>query len=168
MSEAHVLIAGKTMSGKSTLAKQLAESYNAQGIGVMVLDPIGAQDWPADYQTTVGTDFLHAAKQSWQCALFIDEAGAAVGRFNEPMQWCATQARHYAHRSHFITQRPAQLAVTVRDQCSRLLLFAVSARDAKNLYEEWGHDEILSAPELPPGQFLDIGRFSKPKLRFIF
>lgn len=164
----HVLIAGITESGKSTLARALAEQYAAADIGVIVLDPIADPRWVAQYRTDDNAAFLTSAKNSWQCALFIDEAGAAIGRYNDEMFWCATQARHMAHRSHFITQRPAQLAKTVRDQCTRLCLFAVSMSDAKILADEWNKPEIKNAPELSPGQFYDVPRFGRAVLRSIF
>lgn len=165
---AHVLICGITQSGKTTLARELCNHYQARDTGVMVLDPINDPAWPADYRTTDPAAFLETARASWQCALFLDESGEVVGRYNDQMFWCATQARHRAHRSHFITQRPAQLAKTVRDQCTRLCLFAISPSDAKTLSDEWNKPQLLNAPDLPAGQFYDVQRFGPPVLRKIF
>ncbi|HHJ14268.1 MAG TPA: AAA family ATPase [Gammaproteobacteria bacterium] len=164
----HVLIAGITESGKSTLARELAAEYRRADIGVLVLDPLADPRWEADYQTTDPDAFLQTAKQSWECALFLDESGETVGRYKEEMFWCATQARHRAHRSHFITQRPVQLAKTVRDQCTRLFLFAVSTSDAKVLADEWAKPALLEAATLGPGEFFDVRRFGEPRRRRVF
>lgn len=165
---AHVLIVGITQSGKSTLARELLRHYQARDIGALVLDPICDPQWQADYQTDSPEAFLDTARRSWQCALFIDESGEMIGRYNDSMFWCATQARHRGHRSHFITQRPAQLAKTVRDQCTRLCVFAVSPSDAKLLADEWNKAELIEAPGLPAGQFWDVQRFGPPVLRRVF
>ena len=100
---AHVLIAGITESGKTTLARELVAHYRRAEIASLVLDPLGDPRWNAEYQTTDEAAFLVTAKNSWQCALFIDESGEMVGRYKDSMFWLATQARHRAHRSHFIT-----------------------------------------------------------------
>lgn len=165
---AHVLICGITQSGKTTLAREIADAYQGRDIGVCVLDPIRDPAWPCDYLTTDPAAFLETVRQSWECALFVDESGEMIGRYNDSMFWCATQARHRGHRSHFITQRPAQLAKTVRDQCTRLCLFAVSPYDAKILADEWNKPQIAAAPDLPAGTFFDVQRFGPPVLRKVF
>ena len=165
---AHVLISGTTESGKSTLARQLAAIYSQQDIGVIVIDPINDPRWGADFQTTDQAAFLQTAKNSWHCALFVDEGGEVIGRYNDSMFWCATQARHRRHRSHFIVQRPALISPTVRTQCTRLVLFASARSDAKILAEEWNCDELLDAPNLQRGEFFDVSRFGKVERGRVF
>jgi DNA helicase HerA-like ATPase len=54
---AHSLILGMTESGKTTLAKRLAQHYKSRGIGVIVLDPLN-DDWPCDFKTADPDEFL--------------------------------------------------------------------------------------------------------------
>jgi len=155
---AHVLIAGTTMSGKSTLARQLAAQYKRAGIGVIVLDPLQDDRWGADYQTADNGAFLASAKNSWQCALFVDEAGAAIGRYNPEMEWCVTQGRHLGHRTHVITQWPTQLSPLVRGQCAYLYLFQVPRKAAALLAEEFNSEQLEAAAALPMGECLEMQR----------
>lgn len=157
---AHVLILGMTLSGKTTLAKQLAPVYRAQGIKVGVLDPLGDPEWQADFQTTNADEFLKAFWASRQCAWFIDESGDAVGRYDDAMQRTATRGRHWGHRVHYITQRGAQLSRTVRDQCSKLFLFTTSLEDSKIHANEWNKPELRQAYTLHQGEYFHTDRFS--------
>lgn len=155
----HVLIIGMTESGKTTLAKSMCAHYKAHGIATCVLDPLADPEWNSDFQTTDKAEFLDRVKKSRQCALFIDESGEMVGRYDAEMFWCATQARHWGHRTHFITQRAAQLSPTVRHQCTKLFVFRVGVKDAETLAEEFGQDSVLEAGRLPQFEFLAVSRF---------
>jgi len=157
----HVLIIGMTASGKTTLAKALAHEYRQRKIATAVLDPLGDPEWQASFQTTDRHEFLERVKRSRGCALFIDESGEMVGRYDDEMFWLATRSRHYGHRAHFISQRAAQLSPTVRHQCTRLFLFRVGVKDAKTLAEEFSDDTILRAGTLPQYQFISVNRFGK-------
>lgn len=158
---AHVLILGMTMSGKSELGKNMAVSYRRHGIKTVALDPLN--DWReyVDYSTRDPEEFLRVVKQSERLAIFIDESGETIGRYNEQMTWLATRARHYGHRSHFMSQRAAQLSKTVRDQCSDLFVFRVSKGDAKVLAEEFTDDDLLAASTLGQYEYLHLNRFGK-------
>lgn len=158
----HVLCVGMTGSGKTTLGKQLLKAYKSKGINSIVLDPLCDPDWQADFQTDNSDDFLDAMYKSRQCALFVDESGAAIGRYAGPMAVVATQSRHFGHKAHFFTQRGAQLDRTVRDQCSILFVFRVGKMDAKILSEEFGYSELMQANELRPGECFKVTRFSAP------
>jgi len=155
----HCLIAGMTASGKTTLAKALAAQYRRHRVSVAVLDPLNDPGWNADFQTTDRREFLERVKRSRSCALFIDESGETIGQYNDDMFWLATRARHYGHRSHFLTQRPAQLSPTVRHQCLRLFCFRVGFKDAKTLAEEFSNPDLVGASSLPQYTFYSINRF---------
>ena len=167
---AHVLITGMTMSGKTTLARELARQYQAQGVPVIVLDPIRDVQWTkcADYVTDDSADFMGAVMASQSCAVMVDEAGEAVGQYAREMFALATRARHLGHRSHFITQRPAQINPTVRDQCSRLYMFALNADASKLLSRDWNSPAILKGPELDQGEYISVPRFGEPRFSAIF
>lgn len=150
-----------TASGKTTLAKKLARQYRKHDIAVCVLDPLHDPEWAATFQTADRDEFLATVKKSRGCALFIDESGEMVGRYDDEMFWLATRSRHYGHRSHFITQRAAQLSPTVRHQCTRLFLFRVGVKDAKTLAEEFSNAELDAAGTLQQFEFFAIDRFGK-------
>lgn len=155
----HSLILGMTESGKTTCAKQLAGAYRAQKIPVIVLDPMNDPEWQADFQTTRPDEFLEVFWKSKKCAVFIDEAGQAVGRYDTVMQQTATKGRHWGHNVHFLSQRGAQIAVTVRDQCSHLFLFTSSKKDSVIHANEWNKDQLMEASQLPKGAYFHVTRF---------
>lgn len=155
----HVLIVGMTESGKTSFGKSLAAEYKRKGTGVIVLDPMGDPEWQADVVTKDAALFSQTAERSQSCALFIDESGDEVGRYNDEMFWLATKARHFGHKSHFMTQRPAQLNKTVRDQCRHLAVFCISRDDAKLLSNDFGKEELLLANNLGQCEFFYTSRF---------
>lgn len=157
----HVLIAGMTESGKSTLAKQICHTYYWRGYSTAVLDPLNDPGWAADFQTRDSDTFLECARQSRSLGLFLDESGETVGRYNDSMFWLATRARHYGHKTHFCTQRPQQISRTVWNQCSHLFLFNISAYDAKLLADEFNKPELRQANELAQFECFYAPRFGK-------
>lgn len=159
---AHVLIFGMTESGKTTLAKRLAQRYRAHGIPVVVLDSLNDPEWPSGrdtFQTTDPDEFLRVFWASKRCACFIDEAGDAVGRFNTVMQRTATRGRHWGHSVHFISQRGVQIAPTVRDQCGHIFLLTSSVADGKVHANEWNRPELLRCNSLGKGNYFHCTRF---------
>lgn len=94
--------------------------------------------------------------------LFIDEAGEAIGRYNDAMFWLATRARHNNHISHFISQRSTQLARTVRDQCTHIFCFRQSEYDAKAISIDWANNDLYMVANLNRFEFLYATRFTKP------
>lgn len=158
----HCLYLGMTGSGKTTLAKEMARKFRAQGFGVLVLDPMG-DDWAADFQTDDPNHFLAVVAKSTRCAVFVDESGETIGHYEKDMFWLATRARHYGHSCHFITQRAAQLSPTVRDQCGRMFLFRVSTRDADILANEWAEPTIKCAAQLERYAMLYCERYGGVK-----
>lgn len=144
-----------TESGKTTLARKLADNYRARGIPIIVLDPYLSSAWGADFITDSPDEFLSVVKSSTSCALFMDECGHYVDDgFDKQLRWLATNSRHYGHNSHFITQRAKQLKPTVRDQCTHLFMFKQSYDDAKELTRNFATDELLEAPSLKKGEYL--------------
>lgn len=157
---AHVLTVGTTLCGKTTLNKRLAHALKAQGIGILVLDELKDPEWHADFQTSDPDEFLRVVWDSEQCACFIDEAGDAVGRYNDAMRKTATRGRHFGHRFFYITQRSADLGKTVRDQCTTLYLFRSSLDDCKLHAKEWTYPDLVLGSQLGQGEYLTCGRFT--------
>lgn len=157
----HSLIFGMTESGKTTLAKQLAAQFKAQGVGVLVLDPINDPGWQCDFRTADNEQFLQYFWNSRRCAVFIDESGEAVGKYDSLMIKTATRGRHWGHSLFYISQRGAQIAKTVRDQCRHLFLFTVSVADSKILANEFNQPELLEANKLLQGHYFHASRFGQ-------
>lgn len=158
----HTMIIGVTTSGKSTFAKHVAHAYQKKGVGVIVFDPLGYDDWPADLVVQDRYEFLRAAKSSKSCALFVDESAETIGRFGKEMVWTATQSRHWGHKSYFISQRAMSVDKTVRDQCENLVSFRVSHNDGKLLAEEFAQPSLTVVSELDKYEYIACGRFVKP------
>jgi len=163
MAQAHALILGQTLSGKTTLAKKLAANYQARGIKVIVLDPMNDAEWPNDFKTRDPDEFLAVLWDSEGCAFFIDEAGKSVGRFDDMMIETATEGRHFGHRGHYISQRGAQIAFTVRAQCTELFLFNTNLDDCKIHSKEWGEPLLLQGNVLPQFHYIYKSRFQSAR-----
>jgi hypothetical protein len=165
---AHVLILGTSESGKTTLAKMLARRYKAQGMGVLVLDPLMDPQWHADFMTADETLFLERFWASRNCFAFMDEGGDSVGRFNTAMAKTATRGRHWGHSCHYITQRATQLAPIVRDQCRHLFAFALSRKDGETLAADFLCDDLLNVHALGQGDYIHVERFGGVKRGNVF
>lgn len=110
-------------------------------------------EWVCDFRTADPAEFLQVLWDSRECMAFIDEAGDAVGRYNDVMNRTATRGRHWGHVMHYCMQKVQQVAPIVRDQCTKLCLFASSASDGKLLADEFGHDELRDCNLLVTGEF---------------
>jgi hypothetical protein len=150
-----------TESGKTTLAKRLARQYKQADVHVIVLDSLNDPEWDCDFQTTDPDEFLRVFWASRRCAVFIDEAGDAVGRYNTVMQRTATRGRHWGHAVHFISQRGVQIAPTVRDQCGHLFLLTSSIADGKVHANEWNRPELMRCNQLKKGNYFHCTRFGE-------
>jgi hypothetical protein len=157
----HCLIFGMTESGKTTLAKRLAQRFKYNEVPVIVLDSLNDPEWQCDFQTTDPEEFLRVFWSSKRCACFIDEAGDAVGRYNTVMQRTATRGRHWGHSVHYISQRGVQIAPTVRDQCGHIFLLTTSVQDGKVHANEWNQPDLLACNSLAKGNYFHCTRFGK-------
>lgn len=155
----HGLFLGQTESGKTTLARQLSHKVKAQGHSVLVLDELCDPGWAADFQTADPEKFLEVFWANRSCYVFIDEAGDAVGRYDETMRKTATRGRHWGHSCFYLSQRGATLDTTVRAQCRHLFLFTSSADDCKILAREFNCPELIQATSLPQGAYLHKSKF---------
>lgn len=175
MDDGHSLICGTTMSGKTTLAQILAGQYRDAHISTIVLDPFKDPKWgnPCEPTEDHAGHFITGNAQIYmgvvknpetrQCALFADEGSESVGHYAGPMRWLATMARHWGHKSHFITQQPQTIDPVIRSQCSQAFIFRVNERAMKILADEYCQPEILKAGQLEKGQFIYVARFGAPR-----
>lgn len=156
------------MSGKTTLAKRLANDAKRCGYGVIVLDPLLDREWPADLLTDNPDQFLTVAKQNKDCYLFIDEAGENCGHWDKQMFWTATRSRHLGHCATFITQRPTMISPNVRGQCIKCAIFASPLEACVTMSKDFNQKEILEATRYPQGQFIYVTRFGNPRIYNVF
>lgn len=163
---AHVLITGNILTGKTTLAQKLAARYQQENINVLVLDPMKDPNWPADRVTASPDQFIDLAARIRGASLFVDEAGDFLGKTKEKKkrEKLATHARHYGHRTHFITQRVTQVPPNVRNQCAYLYCFKVGYNDADRLADQWG-GRLKKAPDLGQYEYFYSPPFGKPEKR---
>lgn len=152
---AHVLIAGMTLSGKTTLAKRLAAAYRAAGINVFVLDPILDPQWNADFITDDQEHFLDVFWANRSAMAFLDEGGESVGRYDLAMQKTATRGRHRGHVCHYIVQDATQIAPIIRAQCTRLFLFCSPYESGVRLSRDWNRPELLECSNLSVGEYFE-------------
>lgn len=154
------------MSGKTTLAHKLANKAKNDGNGVLVLDPLLDPEWMkhgAQFLTDDPVEFLAIAKKNKSCHLFIDEAGNYCGQYAKETWWLATQARHWGHKSYFISQRANMVAKNIRDNCKDLFCFRISPSDAKLLADDFCFRDLENAPQLMQGEFFYAPRYGEIK-----
>lgn len=150
------------MSGKTTFGLKKAASLKKQGRRIIVLDPFLDTRWNADFITNNQDEFLEAVWNNRGCAIFIDEGGQTVGKYNEVMNELATRGRHWGHKVYFICQRAKMISTTVRTQCSELVIFKNSKNDTKDLADEFVEPMILEADSLQKGEFILVRDNEKP------
>ena len=156
---AHTLIVGTTASGKSVLARALAEKRLALGGAVIVFDPV----WNPKEKNAWGKGaviyrepqpFIDAVWKSSNCLVIADEAGEHIRSNNSPFVALATRGRHNGHDVIFIAQRIKMLLPTVRDNVDLLFLFATRSEDAQYLAGDWNDEDLWNAVDLPPRHFI--------------
>lgn len=162
----HKLICGTTMSGKTTLAKRLAALYRAKGRKVIVLDELLDPEWNADFITDSPEKFQDVFWASRNCAVFIDEAGDSVGRYNKEMNMTATRGRHWGHICHYISQRPSMLSRNVISQCLEGYAFLLETEDAETLAKRFVLPPLKEASNLSQGEYIYFKRFGENRKPF--
>lgn len=166
----HELIAGTTLSGKTTLARRKAALYTAAGRHVIVLDELMDPKWISEGGAVFLTDdpeeFQKVFWSSRNCAVFIDEAGESVGRYDKEMSKVATRGRHWGHIGHFIVQSPSMIDRNVRRNCAGVYAFAMEDGDAETLSKEYIQPMLREASSLNQGEYIHAVRFGKDKKPF--
>lgn len=160
----HTLICGTTECGKTTLARIILNQWiriNGNNSAI-VFDPLTAK-WPVKVYHDVDT-FLALATKEKSKLIIVDESGTSLSRFEASHNWLATQSRHRGHSVVFISQRPALLSPTIRNQCSMLFCFCVSENDAISLASDFVEPELIKAPTLKQFHCIKKMRFKKIEL----
>lgn len=168
----HIAIYGQTQSGKSTLARRLAESYQKRGLSILVFDPVFDDKWNIrdgqDFKTGNFNEFLRVYWNSEKCMVFIDEASTVCNRFATDAIKTATMGRHKGHLNHYISQRASAIDLTVRDQCSHMFLFNSGYKDCIMHAEEWNCPELKEGTRLETGQYYHVRKMGGFTLNHLF
>ncbi|HLP00613.1 MAG TPA: zonular occludens toxin domain-containing protein [Opitutaceae bacterium] len=163
----HATIAGMTESGKTFAGIELAKGFRAAGVGTLVLHK-PMEQWPAaaaSWQTDSIERFLPMFERSRGCAVFMELSDAAVSKYDARVHRCFTAGRHFGHRVHFITQRPATVHPAIRENCTALYLFNCATNAAKMWAEEFNDAALLEADRLPQYVFLHKASRFAPAVR---
>lgn len=163
----HWLIIGMTMSGKTTLAKELSKKYSAAGIQCVVLDHMRDPGWSAAHVFSDADEFLDYVRdpaRCLRCALFVDESGQTLDKNDKRYRWLTTTSRHHGHRCHIIGQRAESIDRTTRSQCATLAAFNLSLPDAKQYARDFNAPELLECPTLTQGEYI-LKRLYSPAVR---
>lgn len=169
---AHCLVVGMTGAGKTTWARKKAHSLQRAGRPCLILDPFKRASWIVDPDLCFVTNdenlFLEAVWKNKECSIFIDESGDMVGRYNNAINSIATKARNFGHKVYFIMQRTKQISVTIRAQCSELVVFRSSLNDTRDLANEFVQEKINEAHNLKTGEFILVRKDRNPEIFNIF
>lgn len=156
----HSLIAGMTCTGKSSVAKLLVPRWRKRTWGgrpyrIAVLDPVSPRGlgWglvDGDCHFADPDQFILFCKSSIAnpLAIFVDEGAQSLSR-GVDYNWLTTQARHWGHESHIISQRATDLHPAIRGNCEWLYLFQTDPNTAKLLALEWNQPTLLQAVQNP-------------------
>lgn len=144
----HSLIIGRTLSGKSALAKQIGSQLRLKGAEVLAYNPTLEKGYAredeygciaAEYETDSPEELIDEIKTRYQKErksriLLLDEAHELPPDLN----WLTTKGRHYGLTIIAISQRGAALNATFRTQIGTWYVFRCSGLDMKMVEDETG------------------------------
>jgi hypothetical protein len=144
----HSLIIGRTLSGKSALAKQIGSQLRIKGAEVLAYNPTLERGYAriddfgciaAEYETDDPDELIaeiveRYEKEKKKRILILDEAHELPASLN----WLTTKGRHYGLTILAISQRGAALNATFRTQIGVWYVFRCSGLDMKMVEEETG------------------------------
>lgn len=171
-STGHYLIVGLTESGKSSFARATAHEYAKIGHTPIVLDKTRNRDWPsnsiffADPQELL--NYVQDPEQCLRQPIFLEEAGLALEEFRIPCRWLTTFSRHHGMRTHIVAQRAEMVDLTTRSQCTNLIAFGLSRKDAKSYADEFNGPEIMQCISFQPGTYIHKTRYAPGVVRKLF
>lgn len=158
----HILICGVTLSGKTTLARVLAENLEKRGVKIAVRDPVNSPtvngSWPKSARIfSNDEEFLDWAHsdEAVNTVVFVDEAGDLFTVENRHLHWMFTKGRHFGLFMVPICVRPKLVAPNVRHQCTEAYLFRLSQEDMREIGQDYGHSGLQKIP-LDRGDFIRL------------
>jgi DNA helicase HerA-like ATPase len=148
----HVIIVGSTMSGKTTLARQISRELVKHKQMVIVYDPMHTATAGGDWGD-VNSPFLkiYDDEEEWHNAVwesqiesgtyvFVDEAADIFNHQKLDYQWMLRKGRHAPHSlvMHLITQRPKMVPPNIRTQMGHAYMFMLAPDDREELGKDLG------------------------------
>lgn len=157
----HTLILGMTRMGKTTWAVALAREFKRLRKPVVVLTVKGAGGivdprWSfADLVTADREKFLKVIRspKTFGVMVFVDEANQTVGWHDLEMEATATAGSLNGLTCHYISQRAATFNRSVREQCSRLVMFRQGPEDCETMARQFGQPELREGWKLGKGEY---------------
>lgn len=156
---AHKLIVGVTESGKSTLARAMESDAVNRGIVAIIYDPTLNPQWKTEHVTCDEYEFFGMLYTAYESGIksilaIVDEADTIMSMSHRHNWWLFMRGRHFGIEAIAITQRPTNIAPSVRGNTSELFAFSIPQSDAKALADDFAAPEIEKAAGLIQGEFL--------------
>lgn len=156
MSIRHSLLCGVTESGKTTLAREIANRLQAKKHNVIVYDPLGTPTanggWGKNAliftEPELFTEYL-SRDDVMHAHVFVDESIDIFDSRNTPNIWMLTKGKHFGFQFYLIAQRPKMLPPNVRTMCATCYMFRLARDDAREICADFGHSypDVLSSVE---------------------
>jgi len=177
----HIAICGGSTCGKSTLGKVLAQQFLRKNHAVYVL-AARSEKWPCSKlclsmdelwswvsaQRKANRKRIEQGQKPIKIAVFIDDAGQTIDKYDKRFNYFATDARHDYIRSIFLIHAGPQILPVVRNCVETLYLFRCATSVAKLWYDQFVHRELLEVSEsLDKYQYLWVPKFGKPEPRML-
>jgi len=144
----HILIVGRTLSGKSALAKQIGSRMRLSGAEILAWNPTLERGYAredeygciaAEWETDNPEELIEEinkrySKEKKPRFIIIDEAHELPSDLN----WLTTKGRHYGLTVIAVSQRGAALNATFRTQIGTWYVFKCSGLDLRMVEDETG------------------------------
>lgn len=160
-------IFGPSLSGKSTLAKQLSITYWQQfKMFSIVLDPTRQQWGPHAKVFTDEALFWQTVWSSKRCLVIVEESSETINR-NADLIPVFTRLRHEFHVLLVVGHSGASLLPVMRQQFDTLFLFLQSKKSARDWAEDACCEDLRSATTLKQYEFLHYQRYKPVAKRIL-
>lgn len=158
-------IFGISLSGKTTLAKQISKTYHDKyKMPSLVFDPF-LDDWGA-HATVAGmdkeSDFWNTVWKSEKCLVIVDEAAMTLKRDRELIP-VFTSLRHRGHKLLVIGHHGSDLLPVMRQQIDTLYLFRQNIKSGRVWSEEKADERLMAATTLQKYEYLYCENFKEPR-----
>lgn len=164
----HVLIVGNSNTGKSEIAKHLAQKASARGESVIVYDPLKSTGWPSDAKKFASAKkFFDYVKAAQSAHVFCDEAATLWNEDYKQADRLLYNRRHQGLLVYLIAQRATMIRPNGRNQCSTVFAFRQQLDDAQTLAAEY-HEDMIGTMKLPDNYFYMVQGLSCVPLRLDF